>query len=134
MPHRILAVDDDSHFLSALDRVLSTAGYDVIKATTGHEAVAVLEQRRTEISLAMIDLSLPGLSGFELIGNLTRRPKPIRLIAMTGVFKPPYLDVAREMGAHAALRKPLSGAPIPEVEWLETIRHVLDGTGPVIPN
>jgi hypothetical protein len=53
---------------------------------------------------------------------------------MTGVFKPPYLDVAREMGAHAALRKPLSGAPIPEVEWLETIRHVLDGTGPVIPN
>jgi CheY-like chemotaxis protein len=73
-------------------------------------------------------LALPGMNGFELIGAISRRPNRIKMIATTNVYKNQQLEVAGALGAHAVIRKPPVGSPLPEREWLATVRRLI---GPV---
>jgi len=121
----ILVIDDDSRFLDKMKRMLDAAGYQVLVATDGLAGVNLLEKQHSEIDLAIVDLSLPGINGFEIIGAISRRPSAIKIIATTGVYKPTHLEVAGTLGAHAVIRKPPEGAPLPEKEWLGTVRQLI---------
>ena len=121
----ILIVDDDAAFLDSLHDMLSKPGYDVLRASTGPDAIRLLETHREAIDLAIVDLSLPGLNGFEIIGAVSRRPNSVKLIATTGVYRDNQLEVAGVLGAHAAIRKPSPGSPLPEQEWLSTVRRLI---------
>lgn len=125
----VLIIDDDPQFLDAADHLLAGAGYRVLRATHGHEAIGLLEKQHAHIDLTVIDLALPGMNGFEIIGAISRRPNPIKMIATTSVYKDSQLEVAGALGAHAVIRKPPAGHPLPEREWLATV-HCLVG-GPV---
>jgi hypothetical protein len=48
---------------------------------------------------------------------------------MTGLYKDLHLEMSRTVGAHAAIRKPPQGRPIPEREWLETVRRLIGDGG-----
>ena len=123
----ILLVDDDPKFLDQAEQMLTSAGYHVLRATDGNAAIARLEQQRDQIDLTIVDLALPGLNGFELIGALARRPNKVKVIATTSIYKDQHLEVAASLGAHAAIRKPPEGAPLPETEWLSTVRRLVGG-------
>ena len=121
----ILVIDDDAAFLINLNQVLSDGGYHVLEATNVGEGMAVLERLHTQIDLAFVDLVLPGGSGFEVINAISRRANPMKIVAITGLLKPNYLEVAQHMGAHAVLRKPEAGTPFPAAEWLRMIGRLL---------
>jgi CheY-like chemotaxis protein len=121
----ILVIDDDPAFSEQLRHMLAGAGYEVLVAADGLEGVRLLEKQHRAIDLAIVDLSLPGINGFEIIGALSRRPNEIKIIATTGVYKPTHLEVAGTLGAHAVIRKPAEGASLPEKEWMGTIRQLL---------
>jgi CheY-like chemotaxis protein len=121
----ILVIDDDAAFSEQLRHMLTGAGYEVLVAADGLEGVKLLEKQHRAIDLAIVDLSLPGMNGFEIIGALSRRPNEIKIIAITGVYKPTHLEVAGTLGAHAVIRKPAEGASLPAKEWLGTIRQLL---------
>jgi CheY-like chemotaxis protein len=121
----ILIVDDDPKFLDAAEQMLTSAGYDVIRASNGNQAVDLLETRRNEIALAIVDLALPGINGFEIIGAISRRPHPLKSIATTGVYKDLHFEMAGALGAHAAIRKPAPGQPLQATEWLTTVRQLI---------
>ena len=121
----VLIVDDDPVFLSALEALLVSAEYTVLTAITGGEAVDLLEKKHSEIALAIIDLALPDINGFEIIGALSRRPNPIKILATTGAFKDTHLEMAGSLGAHAAIRKPAPGRALVEREWLETVAQLV---------
>ena len=121
----VLVIDDDPQFLNAVYQVLAGDGYKVLRATDGNEAMRLLEERHAEIDVAVIDLSLPGTNGYEIIGALSRRPNRIKMIATTGVYKESQLEVAGALGAHAVIRKPPAGQPLPEREWLATVRRLI---------
>jgi DNA-binding NarL/FixJ family response regulator len=87
--------------------------------------MAVLNRLHAHIDLAVVDLVLPGGSGFEVINAISRRENPMKILATTGVLKPNYLDVAQYMGAHAVLRKPEASTPFPAAEWLQIIGALL---------
>jgi DNA-binding response OmpR family regulator len=120
----ILIVDDDPDFTARLNEFLTANGYRVLEAANGQEALLVANRMAGVVSLVITDLALPGLNGFELIGNLTRKSTALKVIAITGVYKQPFLDVTTTMGASAALRKPDADKPIP-AEWLDTVRRTL---------
>ena len=122
----ILVVDDDPKFIAAAERMLSDAGYQVLHAVDGREAVATLESRHDDINLAIVDLSLPGVNGFELIGAISRRPRAMKIIATTGLYADTFLEMTEALGAHAVIRKPAEGRPIPQGEWLATVRQLLE--------
>lgn len=143
----ILVVDDDPAFLDAMDKMLSVAGYRVLRARNGREAIDELEKRHDEIKLTIVDLALPDINGFELIGAITRRASDVKVLVTTSIYKDIHLEMAGSLGAHAAIRKPADGKPLQEGEWLDTVRKLIgteertkrshvQGTGgtPGIPN
>ena len=118
MSKTILVVDDDPQFLSALTPLLVEAGYQTITAKDGNEALHTLES--APVDAAIIDLGLPEVGGFQVIGAMGKIGKsPIPLIAITGAYSNVYLEVAEYLGAKVSLRKPKPGQPLnPLVEAL----------------
>src|SRR5689334_17830532 len=121
----VLVVDDDAAFLDSVEQLLALPGYDVVRANDGSEALRIVEKLREKIDLAIVDLALPKLNGFELIGAIARRPNSIKMIATTGVFRDSELEIAGALGAHAVIRKPPPGMPLPAREWLGTMRKLI---------
>jgi putative two-component system response regulator len=126
----ILVVDDDPKFLCAVERMLTTAGYHVLRASDGKEAEEILERKHNEIDLAIMDLALPGINGFEIIGDMSRRPNSVKIIATTSVYKDDLLTMAGTLGAHAAIRKPPEGKPLPERDWLRVVDRLIGNRAP----
>ncbi|MDA1193289.1 MAG: SpoIIE family protein phosphatase [Candidatus Poribacteria bacterium] len=70
MPHKILAVDDEPDILDLVEVTLLSEGYVVISAKDGYEAVAVAKSELPD--LILLDLSMPGLDGFEVLEALRK--------------------------------------------------------------
>jgi CheY-like chemotaxis protein len=129
----ILIIDDDPEFQDKIQKLLARAGYDLLRADDGTSGVKLLEKHHRGIDLAIVDLSLPGINGFEIIGAISRRPSGVKVIATTGVYGEAHLEAARSLGAHAVIRKPAPGARLPEKKWLDAVRQLIGpatrGTG-----
>jgi CheY-like chemotaxis protein len=120
----ILIIDDDSTFRTNLSGVRKAAGYKSIEAHDGRTALTAIDQVGTSIDLMIVDLCLPDdVNGLDIILTATRRKLPVKIIAASAVFDQLHLDIAKDLGADAALRKPLDG----EVAtlWLELVRRLL---------
>ena len=104
-PH-ILIVDDYADALEIWAIYLHGAGYRVSTAGDGASASAVTKQLLPD--LVVLDLELPGISGFEAARALRADPETaaIPLIAATGYSHLRQLDLAREVGFDAVVVKP----------------------------
>jgi response regulator NasT len=79
----ILIVDDDALLLQFLAEVLGHAGYDTVSATSAAEAIRQIEQR--EPDLALLDITMPGMSGLELARHLHENTSvPFMFLSATG--------------------------------------------------
>jgi DNA-binding response OmpR family regulator len=127
MPTTVLIVDDDESFCEDLKRVLADAGFSVRVATDGRNAMEILNRDHDIIDVAVIDLNLPEVSGFEVIGAITRRKTAIGILATTGIYKETFLEVAQHLGANIAIRKPEPGEDLSS--WVTAIRSILKAEG-----
>jgi CheY-like chemotaxis protein len=64
----ILVVDDDPQIRRVLQAILSSNGYDVIEAKNGKEAIAAVLRERPD--LILLDVNMPGMSGFEACSKI----------------------------------------------------------------
>ena len=71
-PKTVLAIDDDPKALEIIRAILSTRGLAVTTATSGQEGLACLERERPD--LILLDLMMPGMSGFEVVSTLRANP------------------------------------------------------------
>lgn len=83
--YRILVVDDDPSVLETSEMVLKHKGYEVRSATDGFAAIA--ELRRSAPDVIISDLSMPNMSGFELLSVVRRRFPHIPVIVISGKFE-----------------------------------------------
>lgn len=70
--NRILIIEDDTDINHLLNTALKKAGYETIQAFSGTEARMLLQMRRKEISLILLDLMLPGISGEEVLREVRK--------------------------------------------------------------
>jgi CheY-like chemotaxis protein len=119
--HTILLVDDYPDALDVWGLYLRTCGFNVVTAVDGFKAVA--SAHSTVPDLAVVDLELPGMSGYEVARTLRQhsRLKHIPLIAATGYSQPAQRDDALKAGFDSVLVKPCP----PEV-LLTEIRRLLE--------
>lgn len=82
--YRILVVDDEPLIRQTSAMVLTDAGYEVRTAGDGFQAL--IEMRQALPDLIISDLSMPNMSGFELLSVVRRRFPSIPVIAVTGQF------------------------------------------------
>jgi CheY-like chemotaxis protein len=102
---RVLVVDDDSGVREVVRSMLESAGYQVVVAENGKEAMKLLETERADLILT--DLVMPEQEGIETIKTLRRQYPDLKVIAMSGAFGGDYLRIAAYLGAHATLAKPI---------------------------
>ena len=102
----ILAVDDSPSILMMLGVVLRANGYQVNEASSGHEALKVLDQHA--VDLVLTDLLMPGMDGVELIREMRRLPacKTVPIIMLTTQSNEAMKRAGKAAGATCWIVKP----------------------------
>ncbi|HET9491465.1 MAG TPA: response regulator [Methylomirabilota bacterium] len=108
MSKRILAVDDQEDNRRILRDLLTSAGYEVIEATTGEDAVALADAQ--PFDLILMDIQLPGIDGYEATRRIKANPRlrQIPLIVVTSYALSGDDAKAFGAGANAYVSKPFS--------------------------
>ena len=89
----ILCVDDEENALALRKRVLQKAGYEVLTALSGKEALDIL--RSGKIDLVLTDHLMPGITGIELARQVKSQHSEVRVVLLSGVNEIPNgADVA----------------------------------------
>ncbi|MEE8418240.1 MAG: sigma-54 dependent transcriptional regulator, partial [candidate division Zixibacteria bacterium] len=102
---QILIIDDEVLLAKSLSRSLIARGHDCVTATTAEEGLRLMEKMPADI--ALIDLQLPGMSGFEAMKNIRQRDPDIAVIVVTAYGTMATAVEAMRSGASDFLRKPL---------------------------
>lgn len=106
----LLVVDDDAFMRELLTESLSEAGYTVLAAADGRQALDRLN--RDEFQIALVDLSLPDMDGMEVVDSLLDGIPNVQIIIMTGYPSIESAIEALRRGAQDYLIKPFK---VPEV-------------------
>jgi CheY-like chemotaxis protein len=99
----ILVVDDDKLARHTLRHMLEHAGFTVILAAGGRQALRTFQER--PFAAVVTDIMMPSMDGLRLIRELLTLQPSAGIIAISGAEK--RLEVARQVGAKAVLRKPI---------------------------
>jgi CheY-like chemotaxis protein len=104
-----LLVDDDARNIFALSSVLERRGMKVLTATTGSEAVALVESN-PKIAIVLMDIMMPQMDGYQTIGVIRENPSFRRLpiIALTAKAMKGDREKCLEAGASDYLAKPVN--------------------------
>jgi len=120
---KILVIEDEPN-IQKLARVnLTTSGYEVLIAANGEEGLRLAEAEKPD--LILLDLMLPGMSGWEVLNNLRAMPdveKAPVVIIITAAVRQGDAEKARAMGAAGYLAKPFAAD-----ELLMEVKKVLGG-------
>jgi len=103
MKKRILLVDDDPQIRESLYKVLRSEGYEVVLAANAQESVDKFDPERTD--LLLLDLNLPGQSGWDIFERMSFLNPLLPIIIITG--RPFQFEMAAAAGVGALIEKPL---------------------------
>lgn len=121
-PTSVLILDDDESICCLLQRVLSGAGYSHRTATNGLEALELLAQET--FAVVLCDITLPGLSGLEVLHQGRQRPEPPAFIMVTALKDREIAINALKNGACGYVIKPFSSDEI--LIQIEVALHLRD--------
>ena len=105
MPEKILVVDDEVEIVRILRGYLERAGYTVLSAYTGPEAVRMARQEAP--TLVVLDLMLPGMDGWDVC-RMLRRESDVPIIMLTARVEETDRLIGLELGADDYVVKPFS--------------------------
>ena len=101
---QLLLVDDEERFLSTLRKRLEEKGFPVLTATSGREALQIIQEKSLDV--VVLDIIMPGMNGIEALGEIQKLGRGVEVIVLTGHGT---IDTAIEgmrLGAHDYLLKP----------------------------
>jgi hypothetical protein len=109
MHRTVLLVDDDARNIFALSSVLERRGMEVLTATTGSEAIGVLDTAN-DVAIVLMDIMMPGMDGYETIQAIRSKTKFRRLpiLALTAKAMKGDREKCLEAGASDYLAKPVN--------------------------
>lgn len=121
MPRKILIVDDEPNIVVPLQFLMEQNGYYVVVASSGEEAIELIQKDGPD--LILLDIMLPGIDGFEVCEIVRLNPEwqNTKIIFLTARGRD--VDIAKGMvlGADAYISKPFSNS-----EVVDKVREVLE--------
>ena len=108
MPKKILAVDDEKHIVRLIQVNLERAGYQVVTAFDGVEALKKVQEENPD--LVVLDVMMPQMDGFETLKNLKANPQTRNIPVIMLTAKAQDADVFRgwQSGVDCYLTKPFN--------------------------
>jgi DNA-binding response OmpR family regulator len=104
----ILVADDSMTILSMVSSRLTRAGYEVVTATRGDDALRLVQENRPR--LVLLDIEMPGLTGLEVAREI-RADEALAgtfIVLLTGLTSESEIATGKAAGADAYLTKPFS--------------------------
>jgi len=117
----ILLVDDEEIIRDLCSRILTKAGYSVITASNGKDALEVYQARSDEIALVILDLIMPEMGGEQCLDGLLSLDPSVKVVIASGYSVSGPTKDALASGASGFVNKPYDMRQV-----LEVVRHVLD--------
>jgi DNA-binding response OmpR family regulator len=108
---RVLVVDDEPDSVELLQEFLTGKGYEVITASNGDDALKKVKAERPH--LILLDVRMPGMSGFDVLREVRQFDQEVGVIMVTGVNEEEAGRQALKAGAFDYIVKPL------DLEYLE---------------
>lgn len=102
---KLLLVDDEEDFVSALAERLRFRKYNAKAATSGEAALSEIEKERPDI--VVLDLKMPGMGGMEVLKEIKTRDPSIDVIMLTGSVDSEIGEIALKAGATYHIVKPM---------------------------
>ena len=109
---RILVIDDDTSLLQMISLILQRAGHTPILATHGQEGIELAVNEQPD--LAVVDIMMPDLSGYEVCRRLREDPRTshIPLLVLTALVQYEDRERAADSGADGYVTKPITSADL----------------------
>lgn len=122
MPNRILVVDDEADVVLIIKTTLQAEGYEVASATSGKDALE--EAFETRPDLIVLDVMMPGMTGFDVLRELKANEKTatVPVVMLTGVSDKKKIQEALESGIDYYVVKPFDFDDL-----LSKIKQALEG-------
>jgi two-component system, cell cycle sensor histidine kinase and response regulator CckA len=117
----VLLVDDEEMVRDLGARILSKAGYQVLTATNGKEALDLFQKERKQLSLVILDLIMPVMGGKECLKELLKIDPQMNVIIASGFSADASNDEILGLGARGFISKPFRFE-----ELLRQVRKTLD--------
>jgi len=107
MSKTVLVVDDSSTVRQQVSLALSQAGFNIVEAADGREAIAAIESNRS-IAMVVCDVNMPVLNGLEMVEHVKSKPenRALPILMLTTEGQPSMIKRAREAGAVGWIVKP----------------------------
>lgn len=117
----ILVVDDEQSIRDLAKESLELFGYTVICADTGQQALEIYATRKSEIDIIVLDLNMPGMSGYKCLEALTALDTAVKVLIATG-----YSVSGDAMNFFSAKAKGFIPKPYQITDLVLKIRQTLD--------
>jgi len=108
----ILVVDDEALIRKMAQAMLAHFGFEVISAADGHEALKVFDENRDDIRCVLLDLTMPGMGGWETLAGLRRIRPNVPVILASGYDEARIMEDDHAERPHVFLHKPYQMADL----------------------
>ncbi|MFW9946270.1 MAG: response regulator [Promethearchaeota archaeon] len=122
----ILVVDDEPDIVNLTQKFLELENYDTITCNNGKEALKIVEEKYPEIVLILLDVMMPGVSGWDVLQNLKSNDlfKDILVVLFTVKSFNEDIQKGKALGADGYITKPFSGNDL-----LKYVKKLLEEKG-----
>ena len=108
----ILVIDDEPFVRDVAGDSLTSCGYEVITAHDGMSGISMYRERRESIDAVLLDISMPYMSGLEVLGKLKEINESVVVILSSGYSDDPRVSAGLEQGAAGFIRKPYTAGEL----------------------
>lgn len=107
----ILIVDDEPDIVNLTEKFLKLGEFESISCSNGRDAMKIVEERHDEIALVLLDIMMPGTSGYSVLKEIKENEKYRDIIVILFTVKSFNEDIqkGKRLGADGYITKPFSG-------------------------
>ncbi len=128
MKTKILVVEDDPHILLGLEEVLTSDGFEVAVCNRGDHAIAAVVRHRP--ALLVLDVMLPGLSGYDICKQLRAKKMATPILMLTAKGQEIDKVVGLDLGADDYVTKPFGVSEL--LARIHALLRRMGGNGPAV--
>jgi CheY-like chemotaxis protein len=115
----VLVVEDERSLIRLLDTLLPQAGYRVLAATDGEQAIELYQRHKAVIDVVLLDLGLPKITGLDVIPKLKEQNSNVSIVIATGYLEPRLKEELMRVGVKDCISKPYAVKDV--IERLDSV-------------